>query len=425
MSTHATVLSPAALRIGGELEPFDPFAPGFLEDPYPVYARYRAADPVHWGRAPDPAAPGCWYVTRYGDAMSVLRNPRLGLELSRALPPGTIPPPPPAFEPYFRMVSRWLLFRDPPDHTRLRRLVSQAFMPRHVEPLLPRVDAIAHQLLDRAAGAGGMDLIADFALPLPVRVIATILGIPIERADELHAWSSALLAAINLKQGADAGAIYARAARAATEFAAYIRSVIRDRRGQPGPDLLSTLLAAEEEGDRLTEEELVATCAMLLFAGHETTVHLIGNGTRALLTHPDALARFRADPGVTADAVEELVRYEGPAHMTFRFALEDTEIAGTPIGRGSAVAVLLAAANRDPVRFADPDRLDLDRRDNAHIGFGVGIHFCLGAGLARLEARVAYRALVDRFPRLRLTDRPAEWGRSIGLRGLASLPVLF
>ncbi|MBV9893908.1 MAG: cytochrome P450, partial [Chloroflexi bacterium] len=316
--------------------------------------------------------------------------------------------------------AKSMLVSDPPDHTRLRALVQKAFTPRMVEQLRPRIIAIVGELLDRIAQRdGAFDVIADFAHPLPVVVIAELLGVPAEDRVRFSEWSAVLAASLDPLVSED---LANRVPGARDAVDAYLRGIIAERRKQPRSDLISALVAAEERGDVLSEPELVVMCRLLLIAGHETTVNLIGNGTNALLRHPDQFAKLREDPGLITSAIEELLRYDSPVQMTGRIATEPVQFDGHTVQPGEWILPLLGAANHDPAQFADPERLDLTRNPNAHVAFGRGIHFCLGAPLARLEGQVAIGALVRRFPSLALAGEPVR-RKQITLRGLQSLPV--
>ena len=317
---------------------------------------------------------------------------------------------------------RWMLFKNPPDHTRLRGLVHKAFTPRRVEQMRSQIQAITDGLLDRVQAAGRADLIAELAYPLPVTVIAAMLGVPAEDHAQFHAWSDALAHSLDLTEDPE---VYTRASRAAVALTAYLRTIIEQRRRQPQDDLLSALILAEEGGGRLSEDELYATVTLLLVAGHETTVNLIGNGVLALLRHPDQLRRLRDEPGLIRTAVEELLRYDSPVQATSRVARADLEIGGHTIRAGQQVSFLLGAANHDPARFADPTRLDLSRDPNPHLAFGSGIHYCLGAPLARLEGQIAINTLVQRLPGLALAPERPEHRDNYVLRGLRRLRVTF
>lgn len=393
---------------------FDPFLPEFNADPYPFYHRLREADPVHQSPL------GFWVLTRYEDCVMVLRDPRFGRAGFEGLLESV----------YGNTVEQGrlptsMLFRDPPDHTRLRGLVSRAFTPRVVEGLRPRIQQIVDGLLDRVQGAGRMEVISDLAYPLPVTVISEMLGVPEEDRERIKQWSADIarsLDAIGLPtdQGiADRGRTGRRA------IGDYFRSLIPDRKKRPRGDLLSLLIEAEEQGDKLSEGELLATCVLLYIAGHETTVNLIGNGLLALLRHPEELERLRDAPSLIQSAVEELLRYDGPVQRTARIANADVELGEHKIPKGSMVVPVIGAANRDPAHFPDPDRLDVSRPDNRHIAFGFGIHFCLGAPLARLEGQITLGTLLHRLPRLALSTERPEWRESQVLRGLKALPVSF
>jgi cytochrome P450 len=391
---------------------FNPMAPEFLADPYPTYHRLRAEDPVHWSPL------GFWVLTRYDDVVAVLRDQRFAKEAMIAavaarfgIPPGTI--------------GLSMLDRDPPDHTRLRGLVSKAFTPRVVERLRPRIQQIVDGLLDRVEGKGTMDLIEEFAYPIPVMVICEMLGVPLEDHERFKTWS------LDLARGLDSimlpvdSEVAIRSGIARQGLTDYFRALIRQRRASPRNDLLSALIAAEEAGDKLSEDELLASSILLLVAGHETTVNLIGNGTLALLRHPDQLRRLRENPGLIVGAVEELLRYDGPVQRTARMPSAEATIGGRTIKPGEMVMPFIGAADRDPAQFPDPDRLDIARADNRHVAFGMGIHFCLGAPLARVEGQIAINTLAQRLPKLALATERPEHRQSLTLRGLKALAVAF
>jgi hypothetical protein len=391
---------------------FNPMAPEFVADPYPTYHRLRAEDPVHHSPL------GFWVLTRYEDVVAALRDPRLAKEAIAAFVAARLGVAPLG-------IGLSMLDRDPPDHTRLRGLVSKAFTPRVVERLRPHIQSIVDGLLDRVEDARAMDLIEDFAYPLPVVVICEMLGVPVEDRDRFKGWG------LDIARGLDGlllppdSDVIKRSIASRTALAQYFRGLIAERRASPRADMLSDLIAAEEAGDKLSENELLATCILLLVAGHETTVNLIGNGSLALLRHPDQLRRLRDDPGLIGTAVEELLRYDGPVQRTARIPSEDVTLGGRTIPKGEMVMPFIGAADRDPTQFPDPDRLDITRADNRHIAFGWGIHFCLGAPLARVEGQIAIGTLVQRLPKLALaTDRP-EYRQSLTLRGLTTLPVAF
>ncbi|MET7619592.1 cytochrome P450 [Streptomyces sp. NPDC005408] len=383
-----------------------------VADPYAVYARLREAGPVHRIAGTDglPA----WLVTRYDDVRQALADPRLSLDKRNAAPGnyrGMALPP---------ALDANLLNMDPPDHTRIRRLVSQAFTPRRVAQLREPIRRTADQLLDAIAPNGRADLIASYAAPLPIRVICDLLGVAPEDRRDFRAWTDALVAPDPAEPS--------RAKEAVGGLLASFTQLIARKRAEPADDLLSALIAVRDEEDRLSEDELMSLAFLILFAGYENTVHLIGNATLALLSHPDQLAALRADPGRLAGAVEELARYDGPAPLAIRrFPLEDISIGGVTIPAGGTVLLSLAAAHRDPHRFTDPDRLDIGRDATGHLALGHGIHYCLGAPLARMETEIALAALLERFPRLELDAPVSELRRrpSMRARGLLTLPVRY
>jgi pimeloyl-[acyl-carrier protein] synthase len=391
---------------------FNPMDPAFVADPYPTYRQLRAEDPVHHSPL------GFWVLTRYDDVVAALRDPRLAKEAIAAFVAARFGAPVPA-------MGLSMLDRDPPDHTRLRSLVSKAFTPRVVEGLRPRIQQIVDGLLERVSETGSMDLIEEFAYPIPVNVICEMLGVPVEDHERFKGWS------LDIARGLDSillppdSEVPKRSVASRHALADYFRELIAKRRASPRADLLSGLIAAEEAGDKLSENELLATCILLLIAGHETTVNLIGNGTLALLRHPDQLRRLRDNPALIGGAVEELLRFDGPVQRTARIPSEDVVIDGRKIAKGEMVMPFIGAADRDPAQFPDPDRLDIGRTDNRHIAFGWGIHFCLGAPLARIEGQIAINTLVQRFPRLALASATPEFRESLTLRGLKSLIVKF
>ena len=396
---------------------YDPKAPDVIADPYPVLRRLQTEDPVHRSEIL-----GGWVLTRYVDVRAGLADPRLSADRISPFvshPSGRAKP---EVRELGRFVGMWAVFTDPPRHTRLRSLLNRAFTSREVERLRPLIEELVNTLLDRVAGAGRMDVIRDFAYPLPVAVIAEMIGVPREDGERFKAWSDELAAFIGSAAATDK---YARAARGMTEMRDYFRRMVVARRAEPREDIMSRLIAAEERGDALSEDELVATCVMLLFAGHETTTNLIGNGLLALLQHPQELRALSDEPSLAASAVEELLRYDGPNQAMVRIATEDFDLDGRRIRHGDRLFLMLNAANRDPGQFSNPDRVDLCREPNRHLAFGHGIHFCLGAPLARLEAQIAFPALLRRLPSLALATDSLEWIDSLIFRGVTSLPVTF
>jgi cytochrome P450 len=395
---------------------YEPGSPAFIADPYPVFARLRADHPVILDAATDQ-----WLVSRFADVGALLRDRRLGrsyVHVATHEDFGRTPPP--AWQaPFHDSLRVQLIDMEPPDHTRLRRLVSTAFTPRTVEGLRPRVTELVDGLVGAARERGEFDLLADVIERLPVAVIAELLGIPAADRPLLRPWSADMTLMFELDRSEDDER---RAVRATVEFSDYLRGVVRERRRSPGDDLLSQLVQVGEGGDRLSEDELIATAILLLNAGHEASVNGAANAWWTLFRHPDALAALRADPGLVPTAVEELLRYDTPAPMFERWVLEEIELHGVTIPRGQEVALLFASANRDAARLADPDSLVLDRSPNPHLSFGAGIHYCLGAPLARLELAILFRAILERMPTLEVVAEPA-WKPRFVLRGLQALPV--
>lgn len=376
---------------------FDLTSPKVRANPYDIYERLRAKDPVHRMRLID-----AWAMTGYEDAQEALSDHRRFSSGDNKL----------QYAPY-----RTMLDLDPPDHTRLRSLVSKAFTPRSVSALGPRIQEIVDELLDAAAGKERFDLIRDFAFPLPVIVIAEMLGIPAEDRDRFEVWSNDLALAVEPILSDEE---VERVERASDGIVAYFEGIIEQRRKRPEEDLLSALLAAEEEGDRLSHDELLGTLMLLLVAGNETTRSLIGNGMLALLEHPDQLQRLRESPQLLETAIDELLRYDSPVQFIVRVALEEMEFRGRRFRAGQRIMVLVGAANRDPTVFVNPGALDIGRKEKSHISFGRGIHYCLGSPLALLEARVAFANLLARFSSIELVSRPA-FKDQIVLRGVESL----
>jgi cytochrome P450 len=403
------------------LEPFNPLSPEFRADPYAIYRRFRTHDPVHCAVAATEDRSGFWYLFRHADVAATLRDPRFGRELNRVAP-SNVAVMPETKQPFYEMAGKWMLYRDPPNHTRLRSLVSKAFTPATVERLRLRIAAHAEQLLDVVEANGTMDLIGDFAFPLPLFGLGEMLGVRAHDLRQFRDWSNALSAGIDQNRTPE---VYEQASQATLALSAYFQEILDERRRYPQDDLMSRLIAAEEQDGHLSEDEIIATCILLLGAGQETTVDLIGNSVLALLRHPQQLELLKNHPTLIAPAVEELLRYDSPVQMTARVALEDVEIGGHLIHRGAKVTMVLGSANHDPSVFPDPDRLDMTRNARAHFGFGVGIHYCLGAPLARAGGCIALSALLRRFPNLRLKTQSPEWREGPVFRGLKRLPVSF
>jgi len=398
---------------------FNPFDPRLRTNPYEVYRELREEAPIFWS-----PLMSVWVLTRYDDVLTTLKdhanfsserlranNPLVqALESQRLAsgPLGTTPT---------------MLSTDPPAHTRMRSLVNKAFTPRQVERIRPQMVEIAEGLLDGLPEPGKIDVVADFSIPFPIIVIAAMLGVPASDRERFKAWSTDIAGSLGGPfQPPD---VIERSVTASNEIADYFRDQIAARRAEPRDDLLSALAAAEEEGDLLTEDELIATCILLLVAGNETTTNLIGSGMFTLLQNPDERRKLQANPSLMTSAVEEMLRYEPAAQMTSRIANEGAELGGVRFEPGQVILPVLAAANRDPAHFPEPDRFDIERHPNRHLAFGQGIHYCLGAPLAVAEARIAFDALLRRMPEPQAAFEAPDWGQSFILRGLKSLPVVY
>ncbi len=408
------------MNVAGAVTPrdlgFDPTDPTFIADPYPVYRRLRDDHPVLWN-----PETGQWLISRHDDVNRLLRDRRLGrTDLHRATHTEMGRPEPPAWHaPFHELNDAGMLDMEPPDHTRIRRLVLKAFTPPTVEAMRGRIQAIVDGLIDAFDGAGEVDLIADFVEPLPVTVIAELLGVPEADRHLLRPWSADFCLMYELNPPDESAR---KAVTASLEFGAYLRALLAERRARPGDDLISALAGVVDHGDTLTETELIGTCVLLLNAGHEASVNGAGNGWWTLFRHPEALARLRADPSLLPSAIEELLRYDTPLSLFERWVLEPIEVGGVAIQRGAEVALLFGSANRDPAAFDRVDELDLARAPNPYLSFGAGIHYCLGAPLAKLELGITFGTLLRRVPRLGLVEEP-RWKPTFVLRGLEALRV--
>ena len=415
--TRAGQLAYALTHSGQPFMPYLLFRKRTTDDPYPFYTRLRR-QPFYWDSLINQ-----WVVTGYEDVVAVLAEPRFS-HRQFTLSSWGVDELPPLIGREFRRLNgslgRQMLFQDAPAQTRQRSLVAQQFTPRVIAQMRDQIQAVTDELLDAVAPAGKMDVIADLAFPLPATVIARMLGVPADEATEFKRWSDDFIAYIG---GETTLAQDLAAYHSLHDLAGYFQSLIPQRRHEPRPDLLTLLLQTEEGGDHLTDDEVIANCLLLLAAGHETTTQLIGNGLLALLRHPDQLQLLRDDPTRIGPAVEELLRYDSPVQWTSRVVREGFSWKGRTFEAGQQVSIALAAANRDPARFPDPDRLDITRVGNRHVAFGHGPHFCLGAALARLEGQVSLAALIARFPHLDLERASARWQGNFTFRALRALPV--
>lgn len=396
----------------------DFLAPQMVEDPHPYLHRLRAEDPVHWSRAHR-----AWVLTRYDDVSAAFLDPKRlsSRRIGSLLPTDASAQEQASFDPIYRLLGNWMVFQDPPVHARLRRLARAAFSGRMVARLRPEIERLVDEMIGRVERAGECDFMTEFAYPLPATVIAKLLGIPTADLERFRGWSE------DIKPLVFGGEVRAaRRGRAMSGLRAlevFLRALFERYQREPGDNLMTELGRAEEKGDVLSADEVTATCVLLLFAGHETTMNLLATSMLHLARHRDQRARIAAEPALAASAVEEMLRFDGPAKLMVRLADESFELRGKAIEKGQRVIVCQAAANRDPEVFADPDRIDVAREPNEHLGFGLGIHFCLGAPLARLEGEVALRELARRLPNLRVTTDAPRWAPNVMTRGLLSLPV--
>lgn len=412
-------------------------SPRVRSHPHPAYRTLRRLDPTHESPI------GIWVLSRHREVHAALRSPQMGSDETKA-DLGAIRLGPfrrllgstareavdepssfkqrPVSGAFAKSFRELMLFRDPPDHTRLRALVSKAFTPRAVAALEDRITELTHRRLDAIEAAGRTEFLTDFAYPVPALVMCELMGAPSSDHELIMKHAPALATRLD-PSPMRSPLVLAAADRAAEELTRYLEGLVALRRRDPGDDILSALISAEEDGDQLSHDELVATAMLLLIAGHETTANLLGNGVLALLRHPEQWHRLRQEPGLDRSAVEELMRYDGPIQMAERIPLDDVQIAGTSIPKGRIAVLCLAAANRDPEVFHDPDRLDIGRESNPHVGFGGGAHYCVGAALARMEARIALRAIAERWPNLTVATHRLEWRPSFTIRGLRALPL--
>jgi cytochrome P450 len=396
------------------------FSEEVLQDPYPTYSRLLEEGPVHYVHVGSKWA--VWSIFGHAECSSLAKDPRLSAKRAQQM---LLPLPlsrQAEFSELARMFGLWLIFMDPPEHTRLRKLLNKGFSPAAVESLRPRVEAIVDRMLKPLQHGSEVELMREFANPMPVRIISELLGIPQELHDTFVNWSRAVA---SFRGSPNPTVDQARGAQdALIELTDFFRKTVAERRRNKGNDLISLLIDIEEEGEVLTEEELYAQCIALLFAGHETTRNLIGNGMYTLLQHPEETAQLRDNPEMIRTAVEEILRYESPVQFTARVVKEDIEVYGQRIPKKWTILCMLGAANRDPKRFKEPNRFDLKRLNNQHLAFSAGPHFCIGGQLARLEGQIALLNLVQRFPEMKRIGPRPEWASTFGFRGLKSLPVM-
>jgi pimeloyl-[acyl-carrier protein] synthase len=413
-------MSETSINPSGSADPiqFNPLQSDFIVDPHPQLHRLRAEDPVHWS-----AVLGVWVLTRYADVHAAMRDSRFSSDSSKwasfskfFLRGATSP------TPMSEMYSKWMLQMDPPDHTRLRALVNKSFTPRVVEAMHPTIQGMVDKLIDDVIAKGKMDVMSDLAFPLPILVICALLGVPAQDYEKIRVWTHELLPSMT---PAISAAGMARINEVIVEYREYFRQLADQRRKEPRDDLLSALIAAREQDQKLSEEELLATCILLAFAGHATTAQLTGKAILTFLQNPDQMEKLRADPSLIGGAIEEACRYETPLQVLYRATMQDVEIGGKVIPKNQLVFLSLAAANRDPAQFDDPDRFDITRDASKHVAFAYGIHYCAGAPLARLEGQIAINTLLRRLKDIHVDVDGIRREPSLILRGLTALPVTF
>ncbi len=395
---------------------FRPLDPGFLDDPYPTYTRLRDEHPVGWAATPAIGYAGFWFVSRYADVAAGLKDNRFGREITRVMPADAFPPIPEEHMPLYAMLSDWMLFKDPPTHARLRRIAAPVFSLRAVLGMRPRIEALIAAALARIPPHGPFDIVSDFSSPLSIDIVADLMGVPEEDHGLVRGWVREITLSLDLVRTPER---IVAGSRRAGELIRYFERLVADHRRAPRDNLLSLLISAHEDGSFLNDHELLASCVLFLFAGHEASSLLIGNGLRAMAMHPDQWALLRDGAVSAKSVVTELLRFDSPQQIAFRHALEDVTFAGTAIRKGQTVAFGLGSANRDPRVFADPDTLDPRREETRHLAFGAGIHTCAGTSLAQLEAEMVFTALARRFPELKVVSYERQ--ESILVRGLTAL----
>lgn len=397
----------------------DVLAPEVIRDPYSYFNALREEEPVYWNEQL-----GAWVLTQYDQVMAAFRDPRLSADRITPYYERKLDGPDGASHKVtYDTMSRWMVFVDPPDHTRLRKLVDKAFRPKAIERMRPNIQALVDELIADLGGAKEFDFVHDFAYPLPVLVISEMFGVPREDRDRIKGWSDDIM---TLVFGAlDVKDRHERASRAFAEFSAYLGNIVRQRREKPGNDLITVLVEAEERGDALSEQEIIATCILLLFGGHETTTNLLANGLKNLLTHPEQMKLLREKPELLPSAIEEILRFDGPSKAMWRIAKEDVEIGGKLISKDDKLLLVQVGANRDPEKFERPDEFDITRGRTQHCGFGYAVHYCIGAPIARAEGMQALQAILDRWPSIELAQDESElqWYPTVLNRALKQLRI--
>ncbi len=395
---------------------FRPLDPAFIEDPYPTYTRLRDDHPVGWAATPAVGYAGFWFVSRYADVAAGLKDNRFGREITRVMPADAFPPIPEAHQPLYAMLSSWMLFKDPPEHARLRRIAAPVFSLRAVLAMRPRIELLLAAALARIPQRGPFDIVSEFSSPLSIDIVADLMGVPEEDHGLVRGWVREITLSLDMVRTPER---IAAGSRRAGELIGYFERLVNEHRRVPRDNLMSLLIAAHDDGSFLDNHELLASCVLFLFAGHEASSLLIGNGLCAMAQHPDQWALLRDGAVSARSVVMELLRYDSPQQIVFRHALEDMNFAGTAIRKGQTVGFGVGSANRDPRVFVDPDKLDPGREETRHLAFGAGIHTCAGSSLAQMEAEMVFTALAQRFPRLNVVSSQRQ--ESILVRGLTAL----
>nr|WP_294547271.1 cytochrome P450 [uncultured Rhodopila sp.] len=395
---------------------FRPLDPAFIEDPYPTYTRLRDDHPVGWAATPAVGYAGFWFVSRYADVAAGLKDNRFGREITRVMPADAFPPIPEAHQPLYAMLSSWMLFKDPPEHARLRRIAAPVFSLRAVLAMRPRIELLLAAALARIPQRGPFDIVSEFSSPLSIDIVADLMGVPEEDHGLVRGWVREITLSLDMVRTPER---IAAGSRRAGELIGYFERLVNEHRRVPRDNLMSLLIAAHDDGSFLDNHELLASCVLFLFAGHEASSLLIGNGLCAMAQHPDQWALLRDGAVSARSVVTELLRYDSPQQIVFRHALEDMNFAGTAIRKGQTVGFGVGSANRDPRVFVDPDKLDPGREETRHLAFGAGIHTCAGSSLAQMEAEMVFTALAQRFPRLNVVSSQRQ--ESILVRGLTAL----
>ena len=400
------------------MKKFNPFLPDFQDQRYAIYEDFRENSCVNWGAPAIPRLSGTWYLFEYQDIEYCLKDQRFGRDINKIMPERKFESKDEQVKKYADMNRKWIVFNDPPDHSRLRKLVNHAFTQKIVLGMTGRIQEIANTLINNISGAQ-FELISDFAFPLTIMVISELIGVPFEDRNLIREWAVNLVGALDLKQSED---VYIDAGHSIQMLSDYFKKLVVDKKKNPRDDLMSEMIKARDNNKLLTENELVSMAVFLIIAGHETSKNLIGNGMLALLKHRSQVSTLIENPELIVNAVEEMLRFDGAAQMVFRYAFEDVELGGQKINKGEYIGLVLGSGNRDPKVFVHPNKFDISRERIKHLSFGLGIHFCIGAPLSRLEGQIAVQTLLSRFPKLNVASTPI-WKKGITLRALERLDL--